>query len=36
MSAIEKIKQQIRSGDGRLQKDIDLLRHQLYDQVAVV
>ncbi len=35
MSAIEKIKQQIRSGDGRLQKDIDLLRHQLYDQVAV-
>jgi chromosomal replication initiator protein len=36
MSAIEKIKDQIRSGDGRVQKDIDFLRHQLYDQSAVV
>ncbi len=35
MSAIEKIKEQIRSGDGRVQKDIDFLRHQLYDQAAV-
>ena len=34
MSAIEKIKDQIRSGDGRVQKDIDYLRHQLYDQAA--
>jgi chromosomal replication initiator protein len=34
MSAIEKIKDQIRSGDGRVQKDIDFLRHQLYDQTA--
>jgi chromosomal replication initiator protein len=34
MSAIEKIKDQIRSGDGRVQKDIDVLRHQLYDQRA--
>ena len=34
MSAIEKIKDQIRSGDGRVQKDIDSLRHQLYDQAA--
>ena len=35
MSAIEKIKEQIRSGDGRVQKDIDFLRHQLYDQAAI-
>jgi chromosomal replication initiator protein len=34
MSAIEKIKDQIRSGDGRVQKDIDSLRHQLYQQSA--
>jgi len=34
MSAIEKIKDQIRSGDGRVQKDIDTLRHQLYDQAV--
>ena len=34
MSAIEKIKDQIRSGDGRVQKDIDFIRHQLYDQSA--
>jgi len=34
MSAIEKIKDQIRSGDGRVQKDIDSLRHQLYDQAV--
>ena len=34
MSAIEKIKEQIRSGDGRVQKDIDILRHQLYDRAV--
>jgi chromosomal replication initiator protein len=35
MSAIEKIKEEIRSGDGRLQKEIDLLRQKLHDQVMV-
>ncbi|MDP2778093.1 MAG: chromosomal replication initiator protein DnaA, partial [Anaerolineales bacterium] len=34
MSAIEKIKEQIRNGDGRVQKDIDFLRHQLYGQTV--
>ncbi len=34
MSAIEKIKEQIRNGDGRVQKDIDFLRHQLYGQAV--
>jgi chromosomal replication initiator protein len=36
MSAIEKIKEEIRSGDGRLQKEIDLLRQKLYDQIVMV
>ena len=35
MSVIERIKEEIRSGDGRLQKEIDLLRQKLHDQVMV-
>lgn len=34
MSAIEKIKTQYDNGEGRVRKDIDLLRHQLYGQNA--
>ncbi len=32
MSAIEKVKDQYKNGDGRVRKDIDFLRHQLYDK----
>ncbi|MBI2334027.1 MAG: chromosomal replication initiator protein DnaA [Chloroflexi bacterium] len=35
MSAIEKIKTQYQNGEGRVRKDIDSLRHQLYGQSAV-
>jgi len=34
MSAIEKIKNQYENGEGRVRKDIDSLRHQLYGQNA--
>lgn len=34
MSAIEKIKSQYDNGEGRVRKDIDSLRHQLYGQNA--
>ena len=34
MSAIEKIKNQYDNGEGRVRKDIDSLRHQLYGQNA--
>ena len=34
MSAIEKIKTQYENGEGRVRKDIDSLRHQLYGQNA--
>ncbi|MBK9781890.1 MAG: chromosomal replication initiator protein DnaA [Anaerolineales bacterium] len=36
MSAIEKIKNQYDNGEGRVRKDIDSLRHQLYGQNASV
>ncbi|MBK6793432.1 MAG: chromosomal replication initiator protein DnaA [Anaerolineales bacterium] len=36
MSAIEKIKTQYDNGEGRVRKDIDSLRHQLYGQNASV
>ncbi|MEN9562316.1 MAG: Chromosomal replication initiator protein DnaA [Chloroflexota bacterium] len=36
MSAIEKIKNQYENGEGRVRKDIDSLRHQLYGQNASV
>jgi chromosomal replication initiator protein len=32
MSAIDKVKDQYKNGDGRVRKDIDFLRHQLYDK----
>jgi chromosomal replication initiator protein len=35
MSAIDKVKDQYKNGDGRVRKDIDFLRHQLYDKAAV-
>jgi chromosomal replication initiator protein len=35
MSAIDKVKDEYKNGDGRVRKDIDFLRHQLYDKVAV-
>ncbi len=35
MSAIDKVKDQYKNGDGRVRKDIDFLRHQLYERVAV-
>ena len=34
MSAIDKVKDQYKNGDGRVRKDIDFLRHQLYDKTA--
>jgi chromosomal replication initiator protein len=34
MSAIDKVKDQYRNGDGRVRKDIDFLRHQLYNRAA--
>jgi len=34
MSAIDKIKSQYENGEGRVRKDIDSLRHQLYGQSA--
>ncbi|MDO8753989.1 MAG: chromosomal replication initiator protein DnaA [Anaerolineales bacterium] len=36
MSAFDKIKDQYKNGDGRVRKDIDFLRHQLYDKVVAV
>ncbi len=36
MSAIDKVKDQYKNGDGRVRKDIDFLRHQLYDKTAAV
>ena len=35
MSAIDKVKDQYKNGDGRVRKDVDFLRHQLYDKTAV-
>ncbi len=35
MSAIDKVKDQYKNGDGRVRKDIDFLRHQLYDKALV-
>jgi chromosomal replication initiator protein len=35
MSAIDKVKDQYKNGDGRVRKDIDFLRNQLYDKTAV-
>ena len=35
MSAIDKVKDQYKNGDGRVRKDVDFLRHQLYDKAAV-
>jgi len=35
MSAIDKVKDQYKNGDGRVRKDIDFLRHQLYDKAAL-
>jgi len=35
MSAIDKVKDQYKNGDGRVRKDIDFLRGQLYDKTAV-
>ena len=35
MSAIDKVKDQYKNGDGRVRKDIDFLRHQLYDKAVV-
>jgi chromosomal replication initiator protein len=35
MSAIDKVKDQYKNGDGRVRKDVDFLRHQLYEKVAV-
>ena len=32
MSAIDKVKDQYKNGDGRVRKDIDYLRHQLYNK----
>ena len=34
MSAIDKVKDQYKNGDGRVRKDIDFLRHQLYERPA--
>ncbi len=34
MSAIDKVKDQYKNGDGRVRKDIDFLRHQLYDKAV--
>jgi chromosomal replication initiator protein len=34
MSAIDKVKDQYKNGDGRVRKDIDFLRHQLYGKVV--
>ncbi len=34
MSAFDKIKDQYKNGDGRVRKDIDFLRHQLYDKAV--
>jgi chromosomal replication initiator protein len=36
MSAIDKVKDQYKNGDGRVRKDIDFLRHQLYDKSVAV
>ena len=35
MSAIDKVKDQYKNGDGRVRKDVDFLRHQLYDKTAM-
>jgi chromosomal replication initiator protein len=35
MSAIDKVKDEYKNGDGRVRKDIDFLRHQLYDKAVV-
>ena len=34
MSAIDKVKDQYKNGDGRVRKDIDFLRHQLYSKAV--
>jgi chromosomal replication initiator protein len=34
MSAIDKVKDQYKNGDGRVRKDIDFLRHQLYSKTV--
>jgi chromosomal replication initiator protein len=36
MSAIDKVKDQYKNGDGRVRKDIDFLRHQLYAKAAAI
>jgi chromosomal replication initiator protein len=36
MSAIDKVKDQYKNGDGRVRKDIDFLRHQLYNKAVAV
>jgi len=36
MSAIDKVKDEYKNGDGRVRKDIDFLRHQLYDKAVAV
>ena len=36
MSAIDKVKDQYKNGDGRVRKDIDYLRHQLYNKAIAV
>jgi chromosomal replication initiator protein len=36
MSAIDKVKDQYKNGDGRVRKDIDFLRHQLYSKAVAV